>query len=140
MRWLLDRPTRRCRARRVLALLLIAACESPTGLIPFPVGAYRFDPQADTYAEWWAQVEACSGRRGSLAAISWYLVPGSRNVLVIDGREYTGVYYSKGNRIVLAENGVYWGEGVRHEMLHALLRVEGHPREYFIDRCGGVVA
>jgi hypothetical protein len=35
---------------------------------------------------------------------------------------------------------VRFGPVVRHEMLHALLRVGGHPREAFIDRCLGVVS
>ena len=52
---------------------------------------------------------------------------------------FFAVWYSDGNRIVLVKQAVTWNIGVRHEMLHALLRVGTHPREYFLDRCRGVV-
>jgi hypothetical protein len=40
---------------------------------------------------------------------------------------------------VLADSGIDQGDAVRHEMLHALIRVGGHPRAAFLDACGGIV-
>jgi hypothetical protein len=39
------------------------------------------------------------------------------------------------NRIVIAGNYLNHEMVVRHEMLHALLQREGHPTDYFVDRC-----
>jgi hypothetical protein len=127
-----------------LAVALLLACEQPTApSLSFPPVAVRFAPSAlnlgTTYAQWWAQVEQCSGIHGDLTAVAWYTVPGSGSAVLIEGREYSGAWYAAGNRIVLAENSVFWNAGVRHEMLHALLQDGAHPPEYFRQRCADVV-
>jgi hypothetical protein len=61
--------------------------------------------------------------------------------VVINGQEVGGYWAPGTNRIVLAGDGTLVGALVRHEMLHALVRQQkGHPREYFLDRCAGVVS
>jgi hypothetical protein len=50
-----------------------------------------------------------------------------------------GYYSLASNRIVLRSNDTIAGGTVRHEMLHALLRVGSHPRSAFLQSCGGVV-
>lgn len=40
---------------------------------------------------------------------------------------------------MLAGGAALDGGAVRHEMVHALLRVGTHPRREFLDRCGGTV-
>jgi hypothetical protein len=132
--------------RRFLSLALLAvasACDVPTAPFPFPEQAVQFQPAslslAATYAEWWAEVEKCAGQDGDFDSIAWYTVPSSGNVLLIDGREYSGAWYRAGNRIVLAENTLLWGAGVRHEMLHALLRDGSHSPHFFRDACADVV-
>lgn len=72
-----------------------------------------------------------------MRAIRWYVVPGVWDIPFGDGSSVSG--YRQGNRIVLAGNVKEFGDVVRHEMLHALVRVGGHPRSMFIQRCGGVV-
>jgi len=121
----------------LLVLPLLAACESATG-IPFPDAAVRVNAPA-IYRQWWAMTEACAGRKGDFDAVSWYVVPGVWTIP--DADNAVGVWYSAGNRIVLAEREARWGDVVRHEMLHALLgkRVSGHPRAEFVGKCGGVV-
>jgi hypothetical protein len=92
------------------------------------------------YARWWAMVEACSGISRPLSNVQWFAAQG---VLLNPegGSEQIGGYYSlASNRIVLAGSDTIEGSVVRHEMLHALVRIRGHPRAAFLERCGGIVA
>lgn len=113
----------------------LAACSLITG--PLPPGAERFAPPA-VYARWWAMTEACSGRSGNFGDVDWYRVPGSQ--FMHDGQSVGGVWSRNANRIVLAEEGIDQGRLVRHEMLHALLRVRGHPRSQFLAACASLVS
>ena len=81
--------------------------------------------------------EACSGYTRDLAAVRWYKVPGPQ--FTHNGQEVGGYYNIRNNQIVLAEDYVESGELVRHEMLHALLRKEGHPRAQFLGACASRV-
>lgn len=125
---------------RPLLLLcpLLWACESPAG-IRFPSSAQRFTPPA-VYREWWARTEACSGGHASFDAVAWYVVPDAWTLSDVAGAPL-GAWFVSGNRIVLAGNVQEWGDLVRHEMLHAILGPPAgrHPRDTFIQRCGGVV-
>jgi hypothetical protein len=123
--------------RRSLLLLSLAACESPTAL---PPGAVPFTPPA-VYRQWWALTEACSGLHGSFDAVQWYVLPNASTVQLDDGTVANAAWEGNGNRIILTGqlDGLYAGDLVRHEMLHALLQAGGHPRDAFIGRCGGIV-
>jgi len=116
-----------------VAVSALGAC----GLItePLPKGAERFTPPA-VYAHWWKLTETCSGRSGDLNAVTWYQVPGSKFVI---RNQSVPAYWSSSNRIVIAETLVEHGPMVRHEMLHALLRIHGHARSEFLDACGSLV-
>jgi hypothetical protein len=132
-------PLNSVRLRRTIALLLIVA-PACTKIVD-PV----LDPRAEAfsippvYARWWSMVESCSGLTGSMEAVSWYQVPNSETVA--DGEDEVSAYWSPAsNRIVLAGKLTLVGSIVRHEILHALVRQnKGHPREYFLGRCAGVV-
>jgi hypothetical protein len=120
----------------LLAPPVLFACDAP--LAPVLVeGAERFEPPP-VYNLWWEITEECSGRRRSFGRVRWYYVPGAHTITV-EGREVEGYWSSAGNAIVLAEFSMLRGQLVRHEMLHALEGNVGHPREAFLDRCGGVV-
>lgn len=108
-----------------------------TEVLALPPGSQSFDPPPE-YRLWWSMTEACSGLRGSLADIDWYVVPGA-SVIPGDSRELGGEWFEQGNRIVLAGADQFEGSLVRHEMLHTLLRASGHPRFEFLERCAGVV-
>lgn len=82
--------------------------------------------------------ESCSGRTGLLERIEWYVVPGV-GLFSSHGEDVAGRYDLSRHRIVLAGAGQMDGGLVRHEMLHALVGVPGHPRSQFLERCGGVV-
>jgi hypothetical protein len=120
----------------LLALPLLEACDlTGPGL---PAGAEPFVPPA-VYQQWWQLTEQCSGSSGSYADASWYLVPGVDKIPLGDGTLVNGRWDASGNRIILAGDSEFAGDLVRHEMLHALLRSGGHPRNAFIARCAGTV-
>ena len=90
------------------------------------------------FARWWAMAEACSGTTGSLESVAFYVVPNAAS-FQRNNAAVLGYWTSGGNQIVLAGNASLDGGNVRHEMLHALLRVGGHPRDQFLEKCGGTV-
>jgi hypothetical protein len=123
--------------RLALLLPLLAGCDSPTAPA-LPTGAERFTPPA-VYREWWDLAQACSGLSGDLSRVAWYRVEGVSEVPLGDGTMVNGYWHPVGNRIVLAADAQLDGQLVRHEMLHALLGRDDHPREAFIGRCAGTV-
>ncbi|MFN2563760.1 MAG: hypothetical protein ABR499_01945 [Gemmatimonadaceae bacterium] len=127
--------------RGFLLTLLVAlgACTTPTEP-RFPRDAVSLDAQPQ-FALWWRMTEACSGLRGDLGAVRWFVQPGVETLHVpgeADG-QYGGYWWAQGNRILLTEKAVTDGWLVRHEMLHALVGRAGHRRSEFVDRCGGIV-
>ena len=130
----------RARDRFAVLLIALAACTMPTEP-RFPDDATPLDPQPQ-FALWWRMTQACSGLRGDLSAVRWYVQPNVETLHIPgddDGR-YAGYWWAIGNRILLTERAVTDGWLVRHEMLHALIGLAGHPRGEFVDRCGGIVA
>jgi hypothetical protein len=126
--------------RAAISLPLLAAATS-CGLLTdprLPAGAEPFAPPP-VYATWWAMTEACAGVSRPFSSVRWYRVAGADEVRTPDGRPAGGYWESSTGRVVLAGTRVLWGGTVRHEMLHALLRRRGHPRDAFLGRCGGVV-
>ncbi len=121
-----------------MLLLSVLACSSLVDPVLDPRAVAL--PLPPVYARWWSMVESCSGIQGSLADVTWYQVPGTQT-LDLAGDEVSGYWTLHSSSIVLAGEATLEGLVVRHEMLHALLRnVEGHPRKYFLERCGGVVS
>lgn len=102
-----------------------------------PLGAVPLAPPA-VYSRWWAMAQSCSGVVGPLAAVSFWQLPGEDS-FIRDGRNVLGYWTNAGNQIVLAGNAALDGGNVRHEMLHALLRVSGHSRGQFLAKCAGLV-
>ena len=114
---------------------LATACAVPVAL---PSGAVAFDPP-EVYRTWWTMVEACSGVSGSFAHLGWYRATASA-VEARGGKDVEAYYDYTAKRVVVAEEAVYAGRTIRHEMLHALRGQPGHPARVFLDACGGVVA
>ena len=115
---------------------LLSGCSSLSPSEPtLPVGATEIAASAE-YQAWHAKTEACSGLSGDFSTIKFYVVPGVETFPTTGGPK-VGEWTSDGatNRIVLAGNYRNFEMVVRHELLHSLLRKEGHPREYFVDRC-----
>ena len=130
----MSRPFRRLTLALWPLLALALACEEVTAL---PPGSQSFVPPPE-YRLWWSMTEACSGLHGSFSSVDWYVVPGTTELPGTHG-EYQGEWFVQGNRISLASAEQFDGSLVRHEMLHALLGVDGHPRNEFLDRCAGTV-
>jgi hypothetical protein len=105
-------------------------------LAPLPAGAVPLFPVPEEYQGWWSLAQRCSGLRGELGEVDWYVVPTSSTVPDSDGA--AGTYYTVGHRIVLARGRQGDGYLVRHEMLHAL-KARDHPRGIFLEQCGGIV-
>lgn len=125
------------RAQTALGIVLVLlGCSDPTGL-SLPDGAARMETIPLAYLTWWQEVSACSGRRHFFSTVHWYVVPG--DVIMYRGRGAQGLAFSHPPRIVLASTFVNDPKLVRHEMLHILLGVDGHPTEYFVRRCGELV-
>lgn len=98
----------------------------------------RYQPPA-IYQIWWDEVERCSGERGSMAALEFYRVE-ANGVWYVDGRGANGQYQRGLNSILIIADGVLDGGLVRHEMLHALTRGNGHTYAQFVRKCGDHVA
>ncbi|HEX7980994.1 MAG TPA: hypothetical protein VF461_20470 [Gemmatimonadaceae bacterium] len=102
-----------------------------------PVGAVALTPPA-RFAMWWRLTEACSAATGDFASVEWYVVPNT-TTLTYENTQVDAFWLGNPDRIVLADARRNDGPIVRHEMLHALLHRNGHPRDAFLTACGGVV-
>ncbi len=79
------------------------------------------------YRAWWAKTEACSGLVGNFDTITWRVTPDDH--FYIAGRWVIGAW-----RTLLDHPTIYLAAKyqnsemiVRHEMLHDLIGVPGHP-------------
>jgi len=129
--------------RRAIATLALGT--TPLGLNgcdsivdpKLPADAEQFTPPP-VYSTWWRMTEACSGLTGSLDAVTWY----KTDEVVHDARTgdvIAGYWTAASNRIVLTSTVMLDGGTVRHEMLHALIRKDGHQRNQFLGNCAGTV-
>lgn len=125
--------------KSVLASLLVVLLVACVDLLApaLPLDSVPLAHRPIQFATWWQMTESCSGLHGDLDAVSWYMGP---DPLVVDGEHYDGFWYGYGNRIVVSRGSLTDGGTVRHEMLHALLGKGEHPVEYFVKRCGALVA
>jgi hypothetical protein len=110
------------------------ACTEP--MAPLPPGAVEWTPPA-RFALWWRMTESCSGRQGDLRAIRWYIVPGATS-MDVNGQRVQGETIGT-DKIILVDSHRLDGSLVRHEMLHALLGVGGHPRDAYLVACNDIV-
>ncbi len=130
-------PHRRSRASFYCLGLLaaLAACEMLGPVEALPSGAMLLIAPPE-YEAWWTATEACAGESSDFHRIEWYVIPDVRTFPTAAG-EKVGLWShsSDGMRIILAGDYADNELVVRHEMLHALLDRNGHPAEYFQNRC-----
>ncbi|MCU0620085.1 MAG: hypothetical protein MUC69_01125 [Gemmatimonadales bacterium] len=115
------------------ALALQSCLTEPVPVLPDNAIAFVAPAQ---YADWWSRTEACSLLEGDMQRVEWYVVPDVATFATDQG-EKVGIRVQTGDRIRIVLAGHYQMHEmvVRHEMLHALLKEPGHPRDYFVNRC-----
>src|SRR4051812_44349355 len=115
---------------------LVSACVTITE--PLPPGAAPLTPLPE-YQSWWQEVESCSGINGDINAVSWYEIPHVTEFTVAGNPNIAGYWQPYHHSITLAGLRINDADLVRHEMLHALIKEKGHPTEFFVQKCGGLV-
>jgi hypothetical protein len=115
-------------ARLVLAaslLMVLSACGfDPEGDVPL-------DPPP-VYREWFAKTQACSGLKGNFDRLTWSVIEGPS--FRCSSGQCAG-HWSKNHHIYLAGDWVMDEMVVRHEMLHDMIGIPGHPAPPFGRGC-----
>lgn len=103
------------------------------------MGGCGFDPEGDAplaappvYREWWAKTEACSGLKGNFDRLTWSVIEGPS--FSCSSGQCAG-HWSKDHHIYLAGDWAMDEMVVRHEMLHDLIGLSGHPAPPFGQGC-----
>ena len=137
-----DRAVRPSAAGRHMGLTAMIALFSSCSLLSDPwdgpsVTLERF-PAFPEYEVWWEELQACSGRRGDLSKIRFFLAvaplsaSGRQFVCGRNGQECAGEWVAP-HDVYLAPGFVTSERIVKHEMLHDLIRDGSHPRVFL--RC-----
>ena len=118
-----------------------SSCSSTeiSGPPTLPTGAETL-PVREQYHAWWGDTEQCSGLQANFERIAWFMVPDAN--FIYRGKAFDGYWWGGAgvHWVVLASPFVDDPGIVRHEMLHDLLNRGDHPKEYFQQKCAGVVA
>jgi len=122
-------------ATAAAGLALLLGCQGFEPVSQLPDGAISLTAPA-SYLLWWDKTQDCSGLTADFAGVDWYVVPGVATFPTEDG-EKVGLWIRSGGatRIIIAGDYRDSELVVRHEILHELLGREGHPEDYFRDRC-----
>lgn len=120
---------------QTLLVAILLSCSGVTNP-DLPSGAKLMVPPRP-YALWWTLTEQCSGLMGNFSDVTWYGLPDATQ-FEIGGKTYQAYWSSRDNSVVVALASRLNGRLIRHEMLHALSGPL-HSKEYFIEKCGGVV-
>lgn len=112
-------------------LVAVAGCSDLTA----PNGAIPILPIPEQYRVWWDAMEVCSGFRGDIDDIDFYIVE-----QVYHGKQKVAgqsrMLRGSRSQIVLTAGRENHHWVVRHEMMHVLggKRLNNHPIHYFGDR------
>lgn len=107
-------------------------------LVNLPKDAEQFNPPL-IYKQWFKETEHCSQRLGNFDDITWFVVPNSNYVITSKGEQVAAYWSITYNYVIMSSKHQMNPYIVRHEMLHAILQISGHPPEFFIDRCHGLI-
>lgn len=100
-----------------------------------PEGAYAVKPSPMWLAEY-QNAETCSGLKGNVAMVRWYIVPGvSFAGVTDDGHIIAFTGYSERGNIYIAESRKNFEWLIRHESLHDILQGGGHNMTLFGEKC-----
>lgn len=115
---------------------LVAACVDPaTGPDRVDLDLARFSPPP-AYEVWFEELETCTGETGDFSRFRFFEVraPLEGSLFPCDSRSGTCIGEWKLPYDILLAPQLLDFEGlVKHEMLHALLQVRGHPDVF--NRC-----
>jgi hypothetical protein len=128
--------TTRIQSIATLGLLALAACTATEPSAPLlPNGAVAISAPAE-YQAWFNKTEGCASISGAYSTIKFYVVPNVSSFTSEFG-ETVALWRKHNNDNVIVISGNYQADEmvVRHEMLHALLQVDGHPVNYFVTDC-----
>lgn len=132
----MKKPVLRIAAWSMALIGFLAACGENIVDPELPPGAVQFTPPS-LYKLWWEMTQSCVGVFESFDSVRWFESP---ELPVVDGDMVTAYWSAGTNQIVLHSSVVRDPRVVRHEMVHALLRSKGHPREVFMEDCVGFVS
>ncbi len=118
-----------------MAAALIGGCSAFSPSLALPAGAVQIAARPE-FSAWFDRTESCSGIRGQVHQIQWFVVPGAETFETGEGAK-VGMWERNGSvtRIIIAGRYLDHEMVVRHEILHHLLDREGHPPEFFATRC-----
>jgi hypothetical protein len=110
----------------VLCVLALTACASVN---QFAVSTPMVVPPE--YEQWYSELEACSGLKGSFQELSFR----TQDKIIVQGVHFSGYWDEKSNTILLRTRFKMFKRLVLHEMMHSLVG-PGHPDKYFRGVCG----
>ena len=101
--------------------------DSPELREMFPLSGREWPAQ--TYRDWWANMERCSGLTGDVGSVRWFTFhdPSVHWFWSPSNRPAGGAYLANDRAIILVPLYVTDQKRVEHEMLHALIGAPGHP-------------
>lgn len=131
------------RIGRVLLVCCIALVACGTGYgrpkeLPIPRGSIRLTNEY--YAEWWKQIEECSGKTADYASVRFYALNDQGRGIPFKGELALALAYPNKHAIVLSLGTVMDSLVVRHEMLHLIASPGDHSPLYYLDKCAHLVS
>lgn len=124
-------PRRYTRVHPLLAALFASGCTQPGNFEP--VNARRMAPPA-IYRTWWSQVEACTEVAAEFDRVDWYEADEILNT--DEETRHIGAWLPP-HAIYIQKRYVLSESGVKHEIVHELLRTRGHELPLFAE-CAGL--
>lgn len=123
----------RGRRRRLFPILSLAFLTTCAACAAFqPEGAESITPPP-SYRALYAEAEACTGRHGNFALVTWYVVPGAWFRSPNGGRD--AGHWEAPHTIYLSAAYRDHPLVVKHEAIHDLLQRGGHPDPPFANPC-----
>lgn len=123
-------------AAAIAAVSVLAMCSAgPLEVAPPLIsGAREVTPDSAMLAEY-AKAEACTGVNGDVARVHWYVVPGASFHSPEDGTPDIGWTDIPNHGIYVAGDWVRTWWLWKHEAIHDILHVRGHPNPPFGMPC-----
>jgi len=114
-----------------MSAMLVSSCGlGPAGETDTSLFRTSFTPPPE-YRGWWDEIKACSGETGEFGDIRFFEVVGPLFVLGTEfpcggGARCNGLWEAP-HDISIARGHLQTERLVKHEMLHELVRIPGHP-------------